>query len=315
MRMKKILLFLMAAIVGFVTNATTVTFDFTKNAYGLPNDQSTYVTTPATIELDSVSIVFGQNVEGKNAWRMWNDGIRAYNAGKPYFTVTVEDEIIKRVSWTVVSGATFALEGTTDNITSWEGEETSVTFVYTNTSENKALKTITVIYGEDAEEPEEPVTPEAPEGTIDVATALDLISKGYEGEATVEGYIISIDEISTQYGNATYDIADELEGDKSLKVFRGSYLNGEKFTTTDQIEVGGKVVVSGTLVNYNGTYEFTTGNKILEYTAPGVGGVEDILVEDDEVIYYNLLGVRVDNPTPGIYLARTSKGFVKVAIQ
>lgn len=274
--------FLLLAMVMSVINAVagTVTFDFVNNTYGLErksgNAADGYLEDGQSITSDGVTLTF------TGGWRLWTDGLREYSkTANTTFTVSADGKPIKAVSWTVNSGAKFALEGTSEEITSWTGSTTSVKFVSISTG-NAAVKTITVNYGEDdgTDTPVVPEIPDAPEGTINVATALDLISKGYEGEATVEGYIVAITEVSTQYGNATYDIADELEGGKTLKVFRGYYLDGEKFSATDQIKVGGKVVVFGSLTNYNGTYEFTTGNKILEYTSPVIS--EDGEDEEDE---------------------------------
>ena len=102
-----------------------------------------------------------------------------------------------------------------------------------------------------------------------VAYALAQMAGGFEGEAIVEGYITSIDDMSTSYGNATYHIGDTANATETLEVYRGYGLNGEKFVTGDEIKVGDKVVVSGKLVNYNGTYEFTTGSKILSINGSG----------------------------------------------
>lgn len=120
------------------------------------------------------------------------------------------------------------------------------------------------------------------EGTVDspydVARALSLIeNNAYDANAEVYvvGTISSITEISTQYGNATYDIVDTTDG-AALKVYRGYYLGGEKFTAEDQLKVGDKVVVCGKLVLYGGTTpEVSTGNKL--YSVNGettVGGGE-----------------------------------------
>lgn len=110
-------------------------------------------------------------------------------------------------------------------------------------------------------------------GTVEspytVAEALSFIAGGGSGNGVVEGYISSIDEVSPSYGNATYVIVDDLTAtSNALLVYRGYYLDGEKFTDQNQIQVGAKVVVEGELVNYNGTPEFTSGNKIISYTAP-----------------------------------------------
>ncbi|MCH5222436.1 MAG: hypothetical protein J1E82_00210 [Muribaculaceae bacterium] len=104
--------------------------------------------------------------------------------------------------------------------------------------------------------------------TWTVAQALAQMNAGYEGEATVSGIISSIQELSTQYGNATYFIKDNLSDDASLEVYRGYGLDNTKFTSEDQLQVGAAVVVTGNLVNYNGTFEFTSGNYITSYTAP-----------------------------------------------
>ena len=114
-----------------------------------------------------------------------------------------------------------------------------------------------------------------------VADALSKMANGFEGEATVEGYIIGISELSTSYGNATYTIADKTSDTEGLLVYRGYYLNGEKFTSESQIKVGDKVVVSGNLVNYNGTFEFTTGNKIISLN--GEGGSTNKLDENKAI--------------------------------
>lgn len=111
-----------------------------------------------------------------------------------------------------------------------------------------------------------PSTPSTPTGVWSVAEALSQMAAGYEGEAQVKGYITRIDDIDTgTYGNATYYIADTEGGTPELEVYRGYGLNGAKFTSTDQLAVGALVVVEGKLVNYNGTYEFTTGSKIVSY--------------------------------------------------
>ena len=109
-------------------------------------------------------------------------------------------------------------------------------------------------------------------GIITVEQALALIENGYNSTATVKGYITKIDEVSPSFGNATYFIADEKGGSPELEVYRGYWMNGEKFTSEDQIEVDGLITVEGTLVNYNGTYEFTTGSKVIAYEAPDNGG-------------------------------------------
>ena len=75
----------------------------------------------------------------------------------------------------------------------------------------------------------------------------------------------SIKEVSTQFGNATYNICD-TEGGETFSIYRGYGLNGDKFTAEDQLQVGAEVVVLGTLVNFKGnTPQMTTGSQIVSY--------------------------------------------------
>ncbi|MCM1067449.1 MAG: hypothetical protein NC418_07755 [Muribaculaceae bacterium] len=117
--------------------------------------------------------------------------------------------------------------------------------------------------------------PEAPaytgEGTVEkpytVADALQLIDKGEMAADNVytAGVVKSITELSTEYGNATYVIADK-DADNELIVFRGKYLDGAKFTSEDQLKVGDEVVVCGKLILYvkgeTKTPEIESGNYI-----------------------------------------------------
>lgn len=106
-------------------------------------------------------------------------------------------------------------------------------------------------------------TAEDPYSVADVLKYISNLGTATSTEDVyVKGIISSISEVSTSYGNATYFIKDEgIENE--VKVFRGLYLNGAKFTSADQIGVGDKVVVVGKVLDYNGTPEVNLGNKIV----------------------------------------------------
>lgn len=88
----------------------------------------------------------------------------------------------------------------------------------------------------------------------------------------VKGYVKTIS-IDTSYGNATYYICDNAKGlGKSLEVYRGASLGGAKFKKDDEVKVGDLVVVQGTIVNFKGTLEFTTGSKIFSLNGEGGSG-------------------------------------------
>lgn len=84
--------------------------------------------------------------------------------------------------------------------------------------------------------------------------ALALIKDGKQSndKVYVKGIITKIDEISTNYGNATFYLG-------SLQVFRVNYLNNAKFTDESELIVGDEVVIYGVLKLYNKTSEITDG--------------------------------------------------------
>ena len=153
-----------------------------------------------------------------------------------------------------------------------------------------------------------------PETAYTVAQAFELITagKGLDYKVYVKGYITNIKEVSTQYGNATYYLNDEnaYTAETALMVFRGYYLNGEKFSAEDQIKEGDVVIVYGKLVDYNGTKEINTGSQI--YSINGVGGAELINADDADVNapVYNLLGQPVSRDTKGEILVKNGKKFI-----
>ena len=77
-----------------------------------------------------------------------------------------------------------------------------------------------------------------------------------------KGKISSIKEVSTSYGNATFNISDDGQDVNALTCFRSKFLNNEAFTDENAIQVSDEVVVCGKLVNYkdkdgNETPEFS----------------------------------------------------------
>ena len=102
-----------------------------------------------------------------------------------------------------------------------------------------------------------------------VAQALEKINAGTAGDAKVyaTGIIVKVKDVDTgTYGNGTFVISDDgkdTEG-KTLEVFRCYNIDGAKWTeeTKGILVPGKKVVVSGTLLDYNGTKEIKGGNLI-----------------------------------------------------
>lgn len=209
-------------------------------------------------------------------------------AGRRYFNLSTGDPgkiYYQPTNEITVSYAEPLAAGTTQNVwfTSWnvdvaEGEAVTVkvesdTKIYTKTfTATKAISLkenfLNIMPVDMTGATEGSAIEPSGQGTIDnpynVAAARKAIAdEGTVKNVYVKGYITNIEEVETdQYGNATYDISDDVNGINSLTVYRGYYLNDEKFTSSDQIKTGDEVIVFGNLKNYNGTYEFDSGNYI-----------------------------------------------------
>ena len=90
---------------------------------------------------------------------------------------------------------------------------------------------------------------------LDITRALAYakLNKRDPNTYYIQGVISQIDEVSTQYGNARYYLSNDGSTTDQLQVFRGLYLNGDKFTNPSQISVGKKVLILGTLDYYEPT--------------------------------------------------------------
>ena len=90
---------------------------------------------------------------------------------------------------------------------------------------------------------------------LDITRALAYAKLNKKDPNTyyIKGIISQIDEVSTQYGNARYYLSNDGSTTDQLQVFRGLYLNGDKFTNPSQISVGKKVLILGTLDYYEPT--------------------------------------------------------------
>lgn len=145
-----------------------------------------------------------------------------------------------------------------------------------------------------------------PETAYTVAQAIEFITagKGLNDTVYVVGYIHKIKEVSTQYGNATFFISDDLQNTQNdLTIYRAKYLNNEKFTAEDQIKVGDKVYLYGKLVDYNGTKEMTS---VYVYAISTIDGIQNVEANKTNVIY-NLQGIRLQKLQKGINIVNGKK--------
>ena len=120
----------------------------------------------------------------------------------------------------------------------------------------------------------------------DPFTVAEAIAKCQEIGGTSDGEIYyakgkisSIKEISTSYGNGTFNISADGTDNNALTCYRSFFLDNQKFTDENQIAVGDEVIVCGKLVNYtdkNGvvTPEFS-GNVYIYSLTKGSGAATE----------------------------------------
>ena len=164
-------------------------------------------------------------------------------------------------SWLVISG----LNG--NNITFRalpnEGDYRKAVVIFKTTSEGKEYTAQATIAQE--------AKPNAPGSEALPFTVAEAIAKCKEIGSTAsdqvyyaKGKISSIKEVSTNYGNATFNISDDGSDENALTCFRAYSLNNQKFVAEDEIAVGDEVVICGKLVNYkNETPQFAQGCYIV----------------------------------------------------
>ena len=110
-------------------------------------------------------------------------------------------------------------------------------------------------------------TVELPFTVAEAKTAIDELTT--ISDARVAGIISQIDSYSSQYNSITYWISDDGTTTNQLEVYSGKGLNGNNFTSVDDVELGAQVVVSGNLKKFNTTtYEFDKNNQLVSYQAP-----------------------------------------------
>lgn len=164
---------------------------------------------------------------------------------------------------------------------------------YSSTWEVKSLKVAkgTAPSAQGGNTPEGLVGSGTKDDPYDVPSTIKLIAAGPpSSKIYTKGIVSKIDEIDTgSFGNATYYISNDGTATDQLEVYRGFGLGGAKFTSTDDLKVGDRVIVYGVVVYYNNkTMEFTQGSQLYmlndEYATGGgepSGDAEGTGTKDD----------------------------------
>ena len=126
---------------------------------------------------------------------------------------------------------------------------------------------------------------EATAYTVDQAFALIAdVSSDLTKEVFVKGLVaVAPTSDPTADGQMTYSISDNGENTGNvLKVYLGLNLNGEKFTSKNDVQQGDYVVVKGKLLDYNSTYELNKGNQLVQHVKAATIKIADITMEVGE---------------------------------
>ena len=126
---------------------------------------------------------------------------------------------------------------------------------------------------------------EATAYTVD--KAFELI-EDVKSDLTKEVYVKGLVAVAptsnpTADGQMTYKISDNGENTGNvLTVYLGLNLNGEKFTSKNDVQQGDYVVVKGKLLDYNSTYELNKGNQLVQHVKAATISIADITMEVGE---------------------------------
>ena len=300
---------------------------------GTGNDYNYPVTVSAGTE--SITITFANSLSS-NA-RL--DNIKLYQGeakkaagitwGKSSTTLTIGEEITlalqneNNLSVTYTSSeetvATIAADGT---ITLIAAGETTLTASFEGNDEYEAAEASIKVTVKDASgtNPDDGQT--GTETTsITVAQALEIIN-GLADKATtteeyeIKGYVIKITEISTDFGNATFVIADSKDATDGLTVYRAKGIGGEKITDAEIVKVGDEVVVKGKLQKYvdknnNMTPEVAQNGQIVSVNAAATGIATAKTVANQNGAIYNIAGQMVNKGYKGLVIKNGKKYFQK----
>ena len=226
---------------------------------------SSPTTAETTITMTSVSgkyrvVIWGVNTEEATS------GEQGETVDAPTFSAT-EANFTEAFNLTITSAESTTLKYTTDKtdpttsetavavesntaIVSIPAKSTMVKAVAVKGELVSSVKSMTFCY----------VNSEATAYTVTEALAIYNEGLGLSNKLYIKGSVKNIEDLSTEYGNATYTITD---GDNDLYIYRGKNFGGEKFTSADQLFVGDDLVLYGQLTSYNGNPQVAANNEII----------------------------------------------------
>ncbi|MDE6301489.1 MAG: hypothetical protein K2M19_07210 [Muribaculaceae bacterium] len=220
-----------------------------------------------------------RTTEGKIQWQsrlIRINGVQIVEAGQPFTNGNTTsrylvDEEGNRIILYNSSYADFAYE----TMPYGKGDVVAILSCYRNSWQLLLNDAAGLIDFDGEGQPDTPLTPSTPEGEgtfanpFNAAAANAAAESGSTAEVYVKGIISEISEIDTgTYGNATYYISDPNSYTR-LYIYRGYGLDGKKFTSDDQLEIGKEVIIKGKLTTYNGNPQIAQGSQIVVYDGEG----------------------------------------------
>ncbi len=272
--------------------------------------------------LDDVVAV--EAVGAPNCGSFWGDDWRLYQSGGGALMISVkEGYVIETVAVTYNYRNGGALRDEYDyelkSKERYRVDDEWVAFeVFSNTGKTSGQVKITaveVVYHSLDDEDEQPQVEigNSVDNAYGVAQVNDVVDKGRGAETAVyvKGVVSRIVEVSLQYGNATYYISDDgNEDSEQLLVFRGLFLDNQKFTALTDISVGDMVVVYGVVSKYSDVNEMERGNYICKIERSA--SLPSLFVAvDDNAPVYNINGTRISSECRGLVIKNGKKYIVR----
>ena len=237
----------------------------------------------ATIDASGNVIILAEGVTEISATYDGNASGAQYKSTKVSYTLTVQDNrptvetpTFSPVAGEVVTGTTVTISTATSGATIYyttDNSEPTTSSTQGTAVTIDAAKTIKAIavkegYKNSAVAIATYTTRVATVGSgtaEDPYTAGDILAKyatvgSGESQVYVTGTVAEVTEVSTQHHNATYTITD---GENTITVYRGKYLNNTDFTSAEQINENDVVVVCGKISLYQDTPQVAQGNYLV----------------------------------------------------
>lgn len=116
-----------------------------------------------------------------------------------------------------------------------------------------------------------------PETAYTVEEAVDIIDagNGLSVWVYVKGIVSKVESFDAKYGEIDYWIStDGTEDSQQFLCYGGLNIDGAKFESIDDVQVGTFLIVYGQLKKYNDTYEFNYKNEIVSVITTGIADVD-----------------------------------------